>query len=83
MSYWIGALGIMVLAWFLLGFVISRRTSRVVCLLALAGLVILIPRPNPVPTAVVASPGNLSGPGVDLSGELLTMEGKTVSLADD
>lgn len=83
MSYWIGALGIMVLAWFLLGFVISRRTSRVVCLLALAGLMILIPRPNPVPTAVVASPDNFSGPGVDLSGELLTMEGKTVSLADD
>ena len=80
--YWIGALAIMAAAWFLLGLFLTRFSSRALCLAALAGLLILVPYTAPVAGSAVASPDS-STEGVDLSGVLLTLDGKEVSLADD
>ncbi len=83
MPYWIGAAVILLLTWLLLGFVVARRSRRMLCMLVLAGLLALIPRTSPIPETVAASLNNPPGPALDLSGELLTLDGKKVSLSDD
>jgi len=80
--YWIVALAIMVAAWFLLGLFLTRFSSRALCLAALAGLLILVPYTAPVAGSAAASPDS-STESVDLSGVLLTLDGKEVSLADN
>ena len=82
MSYWIVCLAILVAAWFLMGLFLTRYSSRALCLAALAALLILVPYTAPVPGSAAASPDS-STQGVDLSGVLLTLDGKKVSLADN
>ncbi len=83
MFYWIGASATIVLAWFLLGLLLPRRTSRMLCMLAVVALLAMIPRSSPVPQTVVAYPDDTRQPPVDISAELLTLGGKKVSLSDD
>lgn len=83
MPYWISASAILLLTWLLLGFVGARRHHRILCMLILVGLLALIPRNSPIPETVVAALKESPGPTMDLSGELLTLEGKKVSLSDD
>jgi thiol-disulfide isomerase/thioredoxin len=82
MPYLIVAAAIMLAAWFLLGRFVTRFSSRVLCLAALAGLLILVPYTGQVPGSAAARPDN-SKADIDLAVPLLTLEGKRVSLADD
>ncbi len=82
MSYWIVCLVIMVASWFLMGLFLTRYSSRVLCLAALAALLILVPYTAPVPGSAAASPDS-DPQSVDLSGVLLTLDGEKVSLADN
>ena len=82
MSYWIVCLAIMVASWFLLGLFLARFSSRALCLAALAGLLILVPYMAPLSGSEAASPDS-STESVDLSGVLLTLDGKKASLADN
>ena len=82
MSYWIVCLAIMVAAWFLMGLFVTRYSRRILCLAALAALLILVPYTAPLPGSEAASPDRPAD-SVDLSGTLLTMDGKKVSLVDN
>ena len=82
MLYWIMCLAIMVASWFLLGLFLARSSSRALCLAALAGLLILVPYTPLLPGSEAASPDS-PAESVDLSGELLTLHGDKVSLADN
>ena len=80
MPFWIATICLLSTAWLVRRFVMEDRSSRMLCLLALGGLLLLVPG-TAQPPAMAAMEGE--GEGLDLSGTFYDSKGRKVSLVDD